>query len=448
VNISIIGTGYVGLVTGVCLAEKGHSVVCVDIDGAKVSALNQGIAPIYEQGLTSLLKKNIGRNLRASTDLGEAVLQTDLSLITVGTPFDGRAIDLTSVRGVAQEMGQVLKNKSTYHVVVVKSTVAPGTTDDIVGKTLETVSGKAAGKDFGLGMNPEFLTEGQAVRDFMFPDRIILGGIDARTIDALEQVYTGHEDVPRIKTNNMTAEMIKYASNSLLATMISFSNEFANLCSTLGDVDIVEVMNGVHLSNYLSYGTSGNVRQFAQICSFLTAGCGYGGSCLPKDVKALIVHGRQLGSRMALLEAVNEINERQPTQVIELLKKHFPSLSGVRVTVLGLSFRPDTGDTRESPALHLIRRLQAEQALITAYDPVAIPEARKQLGHSGVRFCERLRDSIRDAQALVLVTRWDEFRKLPTLLAEIDPQPVFVDGRRMLEKHDFKSYEGIGWRRN
>lgn len=448
-RLSIIGSGYVGLVTAACLAEKGHSVICVDINPAKVASINQAIAPIYEEGLTDLLQRNIGRNLAASTELRPAVLQTDVSLIAVGTPFDGKAIDLTFIQEVSRQIGEVLRDKSAYHVVGVKSTVVPGTTDEVVGRILEEASGKTVGSDFGLGTNPEFLTEGQAVHDFMFPDRIVLGGIDSRTVKVLEEVYaTGYEGVPRIKTNNKTAEMIKYASNALLATMISFSNEFANLCCSLGDVDVVDVMNGVHLSNYLSYSQIDGSRYVAQICSFLAAGCGYGGSCLPKDVKALVAHARRSGNGMVLLEAVSEINEHQPAQLIGLLKKHFPSLRGIRVAVLGLSFRPNTNDIRESPAIRLIQTLQSEEAVITACDPVAVPEARRFFGNCGINFCEQLDDAIPDAEAIVLVTRWDQFRKLPEVLDRLKLRTLVVDGRRFLDKQRFETYEGIGWQGN
>jgi UDPglucose 6-dehydrogenase/GDP-mannose 6-dehydrogenase len=251
-KVSVIGTGYVGLVTGVCLADKGHDVTCADLDGAKVDRINRGEAPIFERGLDDLLRRHAGTRLRATLDARDAVRSTDLTLIAVGTPFDGRRIDLTDVKGAARTVGQALAEKAGYHAVVVKSTVVPGTTDTVVLPILEAVSGKRAGTDFGVGMNPEFLTEGEAVGDFMDPDRIVLGGIDTRTQDALDALYAPFPDAPRLRTNNGTAEMIKYASNAILATMISFSNELANLGSAIGGIDTVEVMRGLHLSRYLS----------------------------------------------------------------------------------------------------------------------------------------------------------------------------------------------------
>jgi UDPglucose 6-dehydrogenase len=243
-NISVVGTGYVGLVSGVCLAEKGHTVTCVDLDAAKVAKINQGIPPIYEKGLEDLLKRHAGRNLTATTDLRAAVMGSEMSLIAVGTPFDGSAIDLKYIREVARQIGEVLRDKASYHLVVVKSTVVPGTTDDVVRPILEEASGKQAGAHFGVGMNPEFLREGEAIQDFMAPDRIVLGGIDDRSIDKLAEVYSVFPEVDKLRTSCKTAEMIKYSANSLLATMISFSNEIGNLCAALGGIDVVDVMHG------------------------------------------------------------------------------------------------------------------------------------------------------------------------------------------------------------
>ncbi|MCP4424945.1 MAG: UDP-glucose/GDP-mannose dehydrogenase family protein, partial [Chloroflexi bacterium] len=281
-KVSIVGTGYVGLVSGVCLAGKGHQIICVDIDREKVDKINQAIPPIYEEGLTELLEENIGTNLQATTDLRQAVMGSEMSLIAVGTPFDGEEIDLTYIKQVSRQIGEVLRDKDDYHVVVVKSTVVPGTTDDVVRPILEESSGKKAGPDFGLGMNPEFLREGKAIEDFMVPDRIVLGGIDGRSQDALAKLYAVYEGVDQLKTNNKTAEMIKYTANSVLATMISFSNEIANLCAVLGDIDVTEVMEGVHLDKRLSPILPSGERIRPAFTTYIQAGCGFGGSCFPK----------------------------------------------------------------------------------------------------------------------------------------------------------------------
>jgi UDPglucose 6-dehydrogenase len=445
-KVSIIGTGYVGLVTGVCLAEKGHQVVCVDIDQTKVEKINQAIPPIYERGLEELLKKNINVNLRATTDLYRSVIETDISLIAVGTPFDGSEIDLTYVKGASYQIGEALRDKPAYHVIVVKSTVVPGTTDDVVRPILEEASGKKVGVDFGVGMNPEFLREGEAIQDFMFPDRIVLGGHDARSIDALVELYSVFAGVDRLQTNNKTAEMIKYASNSLLATMISFSNEIGNLCAALGGIDVVDVMKGVHLDKRVSPILPNGDRIVPAFTSYLEAGCGFGGSCFPKDVKALIAHGEKSGSPMWLLDAVIRVNKQQPQQVVSLLKSRFPSLQGVRIAVLGLAFKPGTDDMRESPAIPIVKELLAQDAGIKAYDPVANHEARKLFGNRQIVYCDDLAQTVEDVQAVVLLTRWEEFERIPELLATLNPQAVVIDGRRMLDKHSVTRYEGIGLR--
>ena len=444
-KISIIGTGYVGLVTGVCFAEKGHDVVCVDVDQKKVDLINAGTPPIFERGLEELLRKNLKTRLRATTDLHKAVHETQISMIAVGTPFDGREIDLTFIKAVSREIGQSLRSKSGYHVVIVKSTVVPGTTDDVVRPILEEASGKKAGVDFGVGMNPEFLTEGEAVNDFLFPDRIVLGGMDKATIEQQAELYKGFSGVEVLRTNNKTAEMVKYTANALLATLISFSNEIANLCAAVKDVDVVDVMRGVHTSRYLSVDLPEGKRVQPPIVSFLAAGCGFGGSCFPKDVKALAAHGERLHAPMHVLDAVLKVNEQQPQKIIQLLKKHFASLTGVRVSILGLAFRPDTNDMRESPAIPIVRSLLREGAVITGYDPVATDEARKVFSLQELELSGSLSDALVKADAVVLVTRWDEFKKVPDLLRSRNPQPLFVDGRRLLDKSTMVRYEGIGF---
>jgi len=443
-KLSIIGTGYVGLVTGVCLAERGHSVVCVDLDVNKVNQINAGKTPIYEPGLPELLKQQlINGRLRATTDLDQAVSKSSLTLIAVGTPFNRNQIDLTYVRTCAAQIGAALRRKKTYHVVVVKSTVVPGTTDDVIRPILEKESGRQAGRDFGVGMNPEVLSEGEAVHDFMQPDRIVLGGIDERTRKSLAMVYRSFDGVPVLRTTNKTAEMIKYTSNALLATLISFSNEIGNLCSDLGGVDCVDVMKGVHLSQYLMPATT-NGRVRAPIASFVAAGCGFGGSCLPKDVKALIARGNGADSRMGLLKEVIRINEDQPRRMIKLLKTRVADLRGISVALLGLAFKPDTDDLRESPAIRLIELLLKEGARVLAYDPVAMPAARKAFADREITYCESLEEAVKRAKALLLVTSWKEFEGIPQLMTRLHRHPILVDGRRQLDKQKVKNYLGVG----
>ena len=443
-DVSSIGAGYVGLVTGACLAEKGHAVLCVDKDAQKVGEINEGISPIYEEGLGDLLKKYVGKTIRATTDLRGAILDSDITLIAVGTPFDGKKIDLAQVKEVSARIGNALAGKAGFHAVVVKSTVVPGTTDGVVLPILEEASGKKAGTGFGVGMNPEFLTEGQAVADFMKPDRIVLGANDVNCMLLLERLYQGFDGIPKMKTNCKTAEMIKYTSNAMLATQISFANEIGNLCSALGGVDIVDVMKGVHLSHYLRPTARDGSRIQAPLSSFLEAGCGFGGSCLPKDVNALIAHGENAGSAMPLLSAVIETNRHQPGEVIRLLKKHFPSLKDVRVAILGLSFKPDTDDMRESPAIPIVKELLAQNARLKGYDPAANKEARKLFSSDQLILCESLDEALSGVDAVVLVTRWGQFENVAERISRLNPEAVFVDGRRMLDKHRFVHYEGIG----
>lgn len=441
-RVAVVGTGYVGLVTAAGLAELGHTVVCVDIDQRKVAALNQGAAPIFEQGLDMLLQRNLGVRLRATTDLGSAVQGSELTFVCVGTPSrqDG-SIDVSFVQQAAEQIGGALAATTGFHAVVVKSTVVPGTSQQVVGPALERTSGRKAGVDVGVGVNPEFLTEGQAVDDFLHPDRIVIGG-DRRTVAALRELYAGFDGVPVVETNAATAEMIKYASNAMLATAISFSNEIANLGAAIGGIDAVEVMRGVHLSRYLTTAPGDGPAITAPLSSFFEAGCGYGGSCLPKDVAALAARGREVGSPLPLLEAVARVNDEQPARLVELLRRRLGTLRGRRVTVLGLAFKPETDDVRSSPAFPVLRSLCAAGAEVSAHDPVVGPEALDGLG--AVTYVQDLAAAVKQAEAVVIVTRWDHYRRVPELVGQLDPPPLVVDGRRMLDKASVPSYAGIG----
>ena len=444
VRTAIIGAGYVGLVTGACLAARGGEVVCVDLDTTKIDMIRSARAPIHEPGLDALLKKIVGRSFTATSDLRSAVLTADVVLIAVGTPSTTEGIDLGAVKAAAGQIGQALAETQRYQIVVVKSTVVPGTTDQVVLPILERASGKRAGADFGVGANPEFLTEGQALADFMEPDRIVLGGIDDRTIDTMAALYDSFEGVDLLRVNTRTAEMIKYASNAMLATQISFSNELAELTAAVGGVDIVDVMKGVHLSHYLRPQIRSTERVLAPLASFLEAGCGFGGSCLPKDVTALVRYGTHLGCDMSLLNAVLHRNERQSGEVVKLLTDHLGSLRGRQIAVLGLAFKPDTDDVRESPAFSVIRILVAEGALVSAFDPIAAASARSALADMPVQYVDSLRDALAHAEAVVILTRWPDFLEVPSLLDELGTNPVVVDGRRMLDKKTVARYAGIG----
>ena len=443
-KISVVGTGYVGLVSGVCLAEKGHDVTCVDIDAAKVARINAGDSPIHEDGLDDLLARNVGARLSATTDLAAAVAATSLTIIAVGTPFDGSAIDISYIEAASEAIGHALRDKQDFHTVVVKSTVVPGTTDDVVLPTVEKASGKRAGHDFGVSMNPEFLREGAAIGDFMDPDRIVYGGTDERTLATLDELYAVFPDTDKIRTTNKTAEMIKYTANSLLATLISFSNEMGNLCSSLGEIDIVDVMRGVHLDRRLSPIMDDGARVTPAIATYLEAGCGFGGSCFPKDVKALIAHGEGAGEDMNILKSVVDLNKAQPLLMLGLLGKHFETLKGRRIAVLGLAFKPGTDDMRESPSIPIVEALHAAGANITAYDPIAADEAQSLFANIPMQYAPSVQEAVSGVDAILLVTRWQEFEALPEIINDMDVAPLLVDGRRMIDKNAVPRYEGIG----
>jgi UDPglucose 6-dehydrogenase/GDP-mannose 6-dehydrogenase len=444
-HVSVVGAGYVGLITGLGLAEHGHQVVCAESGKARFDMLRRGIPPIHEHGLSQLLDRHLGISFNVTDSLVDAVSASDITIIAVGTPFDGNVIDLTQVLAAASQIGEVLRTKAGRHLVVVKSTVVPGTTDGPVRRAIEQASGLTSGEGFGLGTNPEFLTEGRAIRDFMDPDRIIIGASDAATLDGLAELYHGFADTPLIRTNNTTAEMIKYASNALLATMISFANEFGDLCDAVGDVDVTDVMAGLHASAYLTVRTGDSAAK-APITSFLEAGCGFGGSCLPKDVSALVAHGGAIGVDMRLLASALAVNKARPDRVLDGIRHAHGPLAGTSVTVLGLAFKEDTDDVRESPAFPVIERLLNEGARVTVYDPVAADSARQVLGSQAVRYADSLEQSVADAEVVVIITRWNEFRALPDVLSRLDRSPLVFDGRRLLDSRSVDHYSGVGLR--
>lgn len=441
-RVSVIGIGYVGTVTAAGLAEIGNEVTCADLDPLKVDAVNRGKPLIHEEGIEELVSRHSGGRLRAMGDTSAAVAATNVTIITVDTPFDGQRIDLRSIERVAEAVGRALRDKREYHVVVVKSTVVPGTTDSVVLPILERESGKKAGPDFGVGMNPEFLREGSAVADFMDPDRIVLGGIDERSLTTMAEVYRGFDGVEVVMTTPRTAEMIKYTSNSLLATLISFSNEIANLASEVG-VDSSDVMRGLHLDRRLSPVMGDGTRVRPGILSYIEPGCGFGGSCFPKDVKALTAFGTESGSPMKILDAVMDVNESQPERMVDLLKRQITSLNGARVVVLGAAFKPGTDDVRESPGIKIAEMLLAEGAEVTLVDPVANGMAEARLGDK-VTYAESIDGAAVHPDAYLLVTAWPQFADLARIIGDREVQPVVVDGRRFLERGDFTRYEAIG----
>ncbi|WP_457549431.1 UDP-glucose dehydrogenase family protein [Archaeoglobus sp.] len=422
-KISIIGSGYVGIVTGIGFAELNNEVIFVDVDENKVDLINSGKPPIYEKGLEELMQKNKERYY-ATMDYDEAIMNTEVTFVCVGTPSkeDG-SIDLKYVESASKAIGKVLANKKDFHIVVVKSTVIPGTTEDVVKPIIEKKSGKKAFEDFGLAMNPEFLREGSAVNDFFNPDRIVIGVKDERTKSILEELYKPL-NCPKLVTDIKTAEMIKYASNAFLATKISFANEIGNICKKLG-IDVYNVFKGVGLDHRINP-------------AFFKAGIGFGGSCFPKDVKALIRKAEELGEEPKILKAVIEVNERQPLKLIELLKKHIPNLRGKKIGVLGLAFKPDTDDIRESRAIPIVEALLREGVEIIAYDPKAIDNFRKLFPQ--IEYASSAEDVIAKSDAVLIVTEWNEFEKLNY------NGKIVVDGRRVEKAmREAKIYEGVCW---
>ncbi|WP_457742278.1 UDP-glucose dehydrogenase family protein [Thermococcus sp.] len=426
-RVSIIGSGYVGMITGMGFVKLGNEVIFLDVDEEKVQMINEGRAPIYEEGLEELMTE-YREKYRATNDYREAILNSDVTFICVGTPSreDG-SIDLRFVESASKEIGKALGDKEDFHVVVVKSTVVPGTTEGVVKPILEEQSGKMAFKDFGLAMNPEFLREGVALKDFLNPDRIVLGVKDERTKDVLEKLYSPI-DAPKVVTDIKTAEMIKYASNAFLATKISFANEIGNICKKLG-IDSWKVFEGVGLDHRISP-------------HFFRSGLGFGGSCFPKDVKAIIKKAEEVGEEPVLLKAVIEVNERQPIKLIELLKRHVPELKGRKIGVLGLAFKPNTDDVRETRAYPVIRRLLEEGAEVIAYDPKAMRNFRKFYPDVGERidYAESPREILEKAKVVLILTEWPEFEWLDY------SKKIVIDGRRIQRaERTAEVYEGLCW---
>lgn len=422
-RISVVGGGYVGLVSSICLAEMGHQVDLIEIAPDKVASINSGMPTLYEKGLQDLLSANIGGHLRATTNY-DCVSRSDISLICVGTPsdIDGGA-DLSMVLSASRSIGQSLKGSCSYHVVAVKSTVPPGTTSGLVMPEVLKASQRGL-SDVGFVMNPEFLREGLAIDDFMHPDRIVIGSNDAKSGDFFEGIFDGLNS-PRVRTGLAAAEMIKYASNAFLATKISFSNEIGNLCKPLG-IDVYEVMDGVGLDHRIAP-------------HFLNAGAGFGGSCFPKDVRALIQLSRSAGEGSRLLQSVMEINDMQPLRMIGLLEKRIGSVSGKRIAVIGLAFKNDTDDVRDSRAIPVIKELLHKGAEIRAYDPMANECMRRIF--PDIKYCHSPNEALHEADGCLIMTEWSQFEALDH---EFDfmRSRVIIEGRRVLKCGDA---EGICW---
>lgn len=436
-NIAIVGTGYVGLVSGTCFAEMGSNVVCVDIDKQKIDKLQQGEMPIYEPGLEELVKRNVeyGR-LHFSTDLTQVLDDVEVVFSAVGTPpdEDGSA-DLQYVLAVARQFGQHIKK---YTILVTKSTVPVGTAKKVKAVVQEELDKRGVNIPFDVASNPEFLKEGAAIKDFMSPDRVVVGTESKQAEEVMAKLYHPFliQNFRVIFMDIPSAEMTKYAANAMLATRISFMNDIANLCERVG-ANVDSVRRGI--------GTDTRIG-----AKFLYAGCGYGGSCFPKDVKALVRTGVESGYRMKIIEAVEQVNEQQKSIVFDKLSYMLGDVKGKCVAILGLSFKPETDDMREAPALIVIQRLLSAGAKVRVFDPIAMPECKRRIGDT-VTYCKDLYDAVDGADAMALLTEWRQFR-MPSwsVVQKVMTGNVIVDGRNIYSREELESlgfaYTRIGER--
>ncbi|MCX6707549.1 MAG: UDP-glucose/GDP-mannose dehydrogenase family protein [Candidatus Woesearchaeota archaeon] len=431
-KITVIGTGYVGSVTGACLADLGNEVICLDVDKEKIERFKRGDIPIYEPGLSDLIKRNVreGR-LLFTTDKNKAIQDSDVIFIAVGTPSseDG-SVDLRYVESAGKDIGECMNR---YKVIVDKSTVPVGTADRVKDIIKKGINGKKY--DFDLVSNPEFLREGEAIKDFMNPDRIIIGADNEKAREIMKKIYEGIERTgkPILATDVKSAELIKYASNAMLATRISFMNEIARLCEKTG-ADIKMIAKGIGLDTRIGP-------------RFLQAGVGYGGSCFPKDVRGLISTGKDYGVDFKILKAVDDVNEEQKRWIIPRIKKEMKELKGKNIAVWGLAFKPKTDDMREAPSITIIKELQELGARITAFDPEAEENAKKLF--RDVMYVRTPYDALEACDALVIVTEWDEFRNLDKdKMKRLMKNPLIFDGRNIYSRSEMKKlgfrYLGIG----
>lgn len=428
-NIAIVGTGYVGLVSGTCFAEMGSHVTCVDIDTNKIEKLKNGIMPIYEPGLEELVKRNVeyGR-LQFSTDLAQVLDDVEVVFSAVGTPpdEDGSA-DLQYVLAVARQFGQNIKK---YTILVTKSTVPVGTAKKVKAVILEELNKRGVDIPFDVASNPEFLKEGAAIKDFMSPDRVVVGTESKRAEEVMAKLYHPFliQNFRVIFMDIPSAEMTKYAANAMLATRISFMNDIANLCERVG-ANVDSVRRGI--------GTDTRIG-----AKFLYAGCGYGGSCFPKDVKALVRTGIEHGYNMRVIEAVEQVNELQKSIVFTKLNTMLDDVKGKCVAILGLAFKPETDDMREAPSLIVIEKLLAAGAIVRVFDPIAMAECKRRIGDV-VTYCKDLYDAVDGADALALMTEWRQFR-MPSwnVVQKVMAGNVVVDGRNIYSREEL---EGMGF---
>lgn len=426
-QVAMVGSGYVGLVTGACLAAIGHRVICLDSDPARVECLTRGQSPIHEDGLEPLIRDGLATGrLGVTGALTAAVDGAQVIMVAVGTPNVEGRIDLSAVENACRQVGALLRGRRDRPVVTVKSTVIPGTTANQVRRWLEESSGGRAGRDFGLAMNPEFLSQGSAVADFLHPDRIVIGQWDEPSGAVLAELYAPLK-APVLRMGVTEAEMVKYAANALQAMLISYANQIAALCEAIPGTDAGRVMAGVHLDRMLDGPDGGRCGA----TRFLKGGIGFGGSCFPKDLQALTVYAHRLGVPVPLIAAISSVNAIRPAQVLHLLSSHTGGLFDKRVAVLGLTFKPGTDDLRDSPALALIERLRRHGAEVCAHDP--LPEVRARARALGVAVADTAEQALAGVAGAAIATAWPDYRAIDW--RAVGPLAV-LDGRGVLDGVD------------
>jgi UDPglucose 6-dehydrogenase/GDP-mannose 6-dehydrogenase len=431
-KITIIGTGYVGLVSGVCLASKGHDVTCVDIREEVVINLNKGIPHIHENNLEELLKVVINNgNFIATTNLIMALESAEIVLVAVGTPSDEGEIDLTQIESAAIEIGRFIKKAKKYVSIVLKSTVVPTTTDTFVKNIIQKESGKSLG-EFGLGMNPEFLKEGDAIADFNDPDRIVIGYEDNNTKELLKKMYEPW-DCDKLFVNTRTAELIKYSNNTMLACLISMNNELANLAAIIGNIDYLDVIKGVSLDKRWSPIVDGK-RVTPSILDYFIPGAGFGGSCFPKDVQAIRTQGESKGIKMLMTNSILSTNENQPFRVIEMLEKLVPEKK--LVLLLGLAFKPNTDDIRESSSIKILKQLLTKNYKVVAHDPIAIKNTSKEIIHPNLKLEFDWRKVIHQFEVIIIGTNWDEYLEVKTFINHNPKEILIFDTKRLFSNNE------------
>ncbi|MCK4383768.1 MAG: UDP-glucose/GDP-mannose dehydrogenase family protein [Candidatus Lokiarchaeota archaeon] len=435
-SVSILGTGFIGLCSSACFADKDIKVLASTHNEKKAKLINDGKAPFYEADLQEMMddiKAKKPELLQCLLDPIKAVLETDISMITQGTPMrEDKSISLSYIESTAREIGEALKQKDRYHLVVVRSTVVPGTSRNLVGRIITEVSGKIPGKDFGLCMQPEFLAEGRSIEDTLKPDRIVIGEFDEKSGEMLQEFYEyfygDHlKNCPILRMNLESAELVKYGNNCLLSTKISYANEFANFAELVPNVDISQVMKGVGLDYRI------NPR-------FLGAGAGFGGSCFHKDVNAIKAWSKSKGYTSRLLEAVLAINDDQAIRIVDIAEELVGDLKNKRITLLGLAFKPGTDDMRQAASIRVVNELRKRGVTnIVGYDPKALKTAEAEMGDK-IQYAGSIEQALEDSECALLITEWDDFKVLtPDDFKKHMRTPNLVDGRRLYNYERFNS---------